>query len=119
MANSGVSVNKVALTNIRNLTPARIGAGVRAAAFDGERYVKQSFGKSVSAPGDPPGVQTGALRSSIHTEKVTEFQWRIVTGVDYAVWLEFGTSKMPARPFFMPMAVWLQANIADYFQDIF
>lgn len=113
-----VTINDAVLKNIMRTAPGKVIEGLDAMAFDGERDVKQSFGTSVSDPGDPPGVDTGTLRSSIHTENTGRFSRAITTGVDYAAHLEYGTSKMAARPFMMPMAMRLQKRSHQYFSDI-
>jgi len=48
-------------------------------------------------------VDTGRLRSSIHTEISSDGLSAVVeTGVDYSYFLEFGTRYIAARPFFGP-----------------
>ena len=63
-------------------------------------------GLDPSLPGEPPKVRTGTLRSSI--VHVIKREGNHVSGYfgvrkgpaeDYGLYLEFGTSKMPARPF--------------------
>lgn len=57
-------------------------------------------------------VDTGALRSSVHTAgKSTSSgaEASIGTNVEYAIYQEFGTSKMQAQPFLKPA---LQKNKA-------
>lgn len=57
-----------------------------------------------SAPGEPPAVDTGRLRASIIHEIEREFRtWigTVGTNVEYAPSLEFGTTKMAARPFML------------------
>jgi HK97 gp10 family phage protein len=57
-----------------------------------------------SSPGSPPGKLSGALRKSIRykvTKEVNEYQG-IVGSTDFkANWMEFGTSKMQARPYLL------------------
>jgi len=65
--------------------------------------IKLSFGTSPSAPGDPPGVDTGALRASIRWERGGEYERIVYDGVEYGVDLEFGLSNMAARPFITPI----------------
>lgn len=88
-----------------------------------ESDIKRSIsGAGPSAPGSPPGVDTGRLRSSISTNwsdsgigrregsdgvgqpEKNENRFTVVVGsnVQYAPWLEWGTIRMPARPFIRP-----------------
>lgn len=46
-------------------------------------------------------VDTGNLRGSITTE-IGELEGAVGTNVEYAEFVEFGTSKMPAQPFLYP-----------------
>lgn len=116
--NISVKLDKRGLERVQRVSPKRVESGLTAAALEGERYTKQSFGAGVSSPGDPPGVQTGALRASIHVETPSRFVRTIVAGTDYAAHLEFGTSRMAARPFMSPMAFWLQRQLPSFFEDI-
>ena len=58
-----------------------------------------------SAPGEPPAVATGQLRSSIKYRIVGELQvlrGEVGSELKKAPMLEFGTRKMAARPFLKP-----------------
>lgn len=67
-------------------------------------YKRGSGSHRASAPGEPPAVDTGRLRAS--------YDWRtgrdprpyveVGSSVVYAPFLEFGTSRMQARPHFRP-----------------
>ena len=59
-------------------------------AFEVEREAK------LNAP-----VDTGMLRGSITTEEVGD-GFEVFTNVEYAPFLEYGTSKMAAQPFMEP-----------------
>lgn len=60
-------------------------------------------------------VDTGNLRNSItHTVDTKEQVTYIGTNVEYAAYVEFGTSKMRAQPYLQP-AVY---NHADEYQEI-
>lgn len=61
-----------------------------------------SFGASPSAPGQPPGVDTGALRASMRWERESALSTAIMDGVEYGIYLEGGTGRMDARPFMLP-----------------
>ena len=68
-----------------------------------------SFGESPSAPGDPPGVDTGALRASVQSEHTGTNQYTVSDGVEYGAFLEYGTPRMAARP-------WLGAAVFKMMQ---
>lgn len=56
-----------------------------------------------SNPGNPPGIRTNRLKSSITSQKTGKKKQRSVgTNVGYALPLERGTVKMQARPFMRP-----------------
>lgn len=58
---------------------------------------------TVSKPGDAPNTDTGRLVSSIRVKfSKAERAAFVFTKLDYAFWLEFGTSEMMARPFLKP-----------------
>ena len=46
-------------------------------------------------------VDTGRLRRAIHT-KLGKMKATVISGVDYNNYLEFGTSRMKAKPHFRP-----------------
>lgn len=56
-----------------------------------------------SAPGDPFASDTGTLLRGIETQEVNGGLGVLVgTNVEYGLYLEFGTSKMAARPWLRP-----------------
>lgn len=60
---------------------------------------------TASAPGEPPAVMTGQLRSSIKYRIVGELQvlrGEVGSELKKAVELEFGTKKIKPRPFLRP-----------------
>lgn len=57
-----------------------------------------------SAPGQPPNADTHVLDRSIETNQVAPLRVEVSANAPYAVPLEFGTSKMAARPFMGPAA---------------
>lgn len=67
----------------------------------GRTYIIHNKIHRASAPGEPPAVLTGRLRSSIASD-LKKNSVKIGTNVEYAKWLEFGTSRMEARPFLRP-----------------
>lgn len=54
-----------------------------------------------SAPGQAPQTDTGALASSIQHTRRDMTGW-VFSRLEYAVYLEFGTQSMMARPYFHP-----------------
>lgn len=57
-----------------------------------------------SAPGEPPNEDTGTLRRNITVTQVGPLHVRVASNAPYSAHLEFGTSKMAARPFMGPAA---------------
>ena len=47
-------------------------------------------------------VDTGALKNSIQARSVAALTWEVAVGQSYAVYVEFGTHRMPARPYLTP-----------------
>ena len=92
----------------------------------GETYMKgknRDIPHVASAPGEPPAVDTGRLRASIHMEieEGVRSKKTLTVGsvrskgtggtlVEYGDYLEFGTSKMAPRP-------WVSVIIARYSGD--
>ena len=55
-----------------------------------------------SKPGEAPNADTHRLDRSIETTQITPFKVKVTANSGYAVALEFGTSRMAARPFMRP-----------------
>ena len=69
----------------------------------GRLYIRGNVAHRASQPGEPPAVDTGFLRNSIVVdEPVTPELATISAGAEYAEYLEFGTTKMAARPYMRP-----------------
>ena len=98
-----------------------VNAGVFLTASEMRTYAiksiqEQSTGKSVkrsrqgggtyphvaASPGKAPNTDTGKLVASIAVEKKAESTYFVGSGLSYAKYLEFGTSKMLARPWLQP-----------------
>ena len=58
-----------------------------------------------SSPGEAPNADTHHLANSIETVQVGRLRVQIVSQAKYSAALEFGTSKMAARPFMQPAAI--------------
>lgn len=113
-----VELDKRVLQRITRESPALADSAVAAVAFEGLRYVVESFGASPSAPGEPPGVDTGTLRRGMNVEREKQAVYNINTGqTEYAPYLEFGTSRMGARPFMGPLAEHLRKDAEKIVRD--
>lgn len=63
-------------------------------------------------------VRTGLLRSSWTTEMVSELTAIMGTNVNYAVFVEYGTRKMAARPMLTPAVEAVRADFETGITDI-
>jgi HK97 gp10 family phage protein len=72
----------------------------------GKIYIRRSVAHRASAAGEAPASDTGRLLNSIATRLQTNAKEALIVAgnsiVRYARFLEFGTSKMAARPFMVP-----------------
>ena len=55
-----------------------------------------------SQPGEPPNRDTGVLQANLKAELVAPLEAQVTSEAPYAAALEFGTSKMEARPYMRP-----------------
>ena len=75
---------------------------------------------TASAPGDPPATDTGELKNNITMNVVKRGQTlvgQIISGANYSEHLEFGTTKMEARPFLIPALKNNKRNIIKKFKQ--
>jgi len=70
-------------------------------AKSGRQYYINGARHTASAPGQAPANVTGSLVRSIVVNKSNN-KATVSISKDYAVFLEFGTSKMRPRPFILP-----------------
>jgi len=70
-------------------------------------------GHVVSAPGQPPNADTHDLDRSITSALVEPLKAEVVASSRHAKPLEYGTSKMAARPFFKPAAEKHRQEVRD------
>lgn len=57
-----------------------------------------------SSPGEPPNNETGVLAGNIETVHLEPLLVAVSSNAPYAQHLEYGTSKMAARPYMVPAA---------------
>ena len=55
-----------------------------------------------SAPGEAPATDIGNLVNGIHTKPISKLESHVISSADYSADLEYGTTKMAARPFMTP-----------------
>jgi len=97
-------VNKGAGVLIRNITFAVEAEMKRLMTLPkhGHQYKRGSRAHTASAPGEAPAVDTGFLINSIRTTIKSDTEAVIEIPAEYAEGLEFGTSRVEARPFVRP-----------------
>lgn len=76
---------------------------IRAEAFQSiSRGSQSGKGHVPSAPGEPPNRDTGVLQAHIENKMTGPLEAQVSSSAPYAAALEFGTSKMAARPSIRP-----------------
>ena len=86
---------------------------ITSGAKSGRRYGSHTS----SAPGQAPANWTGQLLKSIKVQKMKGISFVYITA-KYAEFLEFGTSKMRARPFIIPAFIKTKKYIQDKLKRI-
>lgn len=78
--------------------------GIQRGPASGRTYKRGTVTHKASAPGQFPMSDTGRLASNVEFEVATKGRQVAVVGTNivYGAYLEFGTSKMAARPWLMP-----------------
>lgn len=77
---------------------------------DGEALVQKTADDIVTDAQDRAPVRTGALRDGIHRTG-SGMQAKVESAAPYSTYVEYGTSRMGAQPFFWPA---LEANRPIY-----
>lgn len=100
-----VTITSNHLPDVARRLPTETGEAIDKTLLEMETDVKRGMAAagSPSAPGDYPGVDTGALINSVQTER-SGLKGRMYTNMEYAMYLEYGTRNMAARPSFTPAA---------------
>lgn len=84
----------------------------------GKTYKRRGISHQASAPGEPPASDTGRLVQGIVVQPAPEaFAYDVKSLADYAGFLEYGTSRMSARPYLEPSAHEQADNIAKLIAD--
>ena len=82
-----------------------------------EKYNPRRTHKA-SAPGQAPMSDTGRLANSITFDRVGDLTATVGSALNYAPWLEYGTSRMAARPFFRPAVERMRPKYIGKLEDI-
>ena len=121
----GLKIAMVQLQTELRITLSGMGHGV---GYFGGAKGKGSF-RTRSAPGQPPAVDTGTLRNSVQSKPQyiagTGMTSIVLTGLVAGVnkdariprWLEYGTSRMKARPFIAPSLEAIRPSVAGTISD--
>jgi phage gpG-like protein len=68
----------------------------------GRTYTRRGIEHTASAPGEAPATDTGTLASSVYFEQSDKLTATIGSRLAYAYYLEFGTTRIAARPAWVP-----------------
>jgi len=68
----------------------------------GREYTRGNVTHRASAPGEAPATDTGTLASSITYAQAGPLTAEVVSRLDYATFLEFGTLSIAPRPAWIP-----------------
>lgn len=55
-------------------------------------------------------VDTGFLKNSIQAARTGPAQWTVTVGAEYGLFIDWGTARMPARPFVAPSVAAVSPN---------
>ncbi len=100
---AGQSLEEV-ITDLVTDTHSLAVAGIQGGPKSGLTYRRGNVTHQASAPGQYPASDTGRLAGSVRFElpQPGNMTGRVGTSVAYGPMLEFGTSRMAARPWLMP-----------------
>jgi hypothetical protein len=116
----GLGIAMLGLQESMRIRLSQVGGG---AEYRGGRKGTGSF-RTRSAPGQPPAVDTGTLRNSVQSKPQyvagTGMTSIVLAGLVAGVhkdaripgWLEYGTSRMQARPFIAPSLKEIRPTVA-------
>ena len=112
----GADADEVVLKTITDLavtTQALARKGIQGGPKSGRTYRRGNVSHQASAPGQYPATDTGRLASSVQFELPSPGSMTAVVGTNimYGPMLEFGTSRMAARPWLMPSFTQAKINV--------
>jgi HK97 gp10 family phage protein len=71
-----------------------------------------------SRPGEPPNTDTGQLQRGIVSRRTGDLKAEVMSSAEYSAALEFGTSRMAARPFMRPALAKSRRKILRLFDKV-
>ncbi len=71
-----------------------------------------------SAPGQPPNRAIGVLDGNIETIQARPYTVLVSSNAPYAAALEFGTSRMAARPYMAPAVAMKREEAGDFVRQV-
>lgn len=93
---------------------------IQTGARTGKIYKRRTVTHQASAPGEPPKTDRGILVSNITVEKESKgYTTGSRKGAPHGFWMEFGTSKVKARPWLQPAFDKTVAEIGAKIQRLF
>lgn len=119
---------KIAMIQLQTELRVRLSKKGSGAGYFGGSKGKGSY-RTRSAPGQPPAVDTGTLRNSVQSKPQyiagTGMTSIVLTGLVAGVnkdariprWLEYGTSRMKARPFIAPSLEAIRPSVSGTISD--
>ena len=82
-----------------------LGFALGAVALDGLAYAQRNMGPGSPNPaGSFPGIDSGTLIDGLHVTPHGPLHQTLDSSADYSIYLEYGTTRMGARPFMRPTA---------------
>lgn len=94
--------------------------GILSGNKTGAKYSRGGKTHTASAAGEYPANDTGYLASNIHINpSTTGLSGNVESKASYSAALEFGTSKMAARPFMQPSAESVRPKVSRRIKELF
>ena len=122
------------IRRLRKLAGPELERMVSAVLYEGADKLKAEAQRSItagsvsgkshvpSAPGEPPNNDTGTLKNQISAKLTGPFSAEVRSEAPYAAALEFGTSRMAARPYMRvardKTAPEIQKRLAEQFSKL-
>ena len=83
----------------------------------GRSYTRGTVTHIASSPGNPPRSDTASLINSLNVAAAGHLRYEIRDGVAHGALMEFGTDDIEPRPSAGPMAMWLEDQVEDVFDN--